>query len=64
MIERLGNVIYWTCNAIAAMTVAAGIVTQARGGVLEPDVFWAFAGGFALLVAIFGRAVRYVFVGK
>jgi hypothetical protein len=60
MLERLGNVLYWTCCIFAGLSVAAGLAILFG---TEPAFAIAFEVG-ALLIYGVGRAVRYVLVGR
>jgi hypothetical protein len=60
MIERLGNVLYWTC-CIAAMLAAAIAVVVLFG--TEKFLAIVFAV-IALICYGVGRALRYILVGR
>ena len=60
MLERLANVVYWTCNGAAGLCVVIGCFVAKDDGVVA-----VLAG--AVLGALFygvGRAVRYIVAGK
>lgn len=66
---RLGNVIYWTCTGLAILMAAFGIWALT---IIRPQ-YAGYADGFKIAVGavvgsvmlyVFGRAARYVLVGR
>ena len=65
MINRLANVVNWTCTGFAILWIAI-IVYDA---LTEPDrMQWSVAAGMIAMVAVplwlFGRAFRYIIAGR
>ncbi len=67
---RLGDIIYWTCCALSMIAIGvAGIVffvgRHFPGG-LADQVFYRIiaCAAFAVLIWLFGRAMKYVLTGK
>ena len=66
MLIRLGNVIYWTCCIIAALTAIVGIIAgihENTGTGNQWEVF-AFFEIPALTIWLFGKACRYVLANR
>ncbi len=61
MLERLGNLLYWLGNALAALVVLLSAVALFSGATTI-DVVMGF--GVAVLIWLAGRTVRDLFVGK
>ena len=79
VVARLGHVLGWTGNTIAALFLAAGCYAQFQRGVsvpfpYVPNAFEApylahtlpeiVLGVLALITFLIGRALRYIFAGK
>jgi hypothetical protein len=65
MAERIGNIVYWFCSIVAAISLAIGISVwflNFREGT-EAYSILAVSSMVAFLVWIFGRAIRYVLAG-
>jgi hypothetical protein len=65
MAERIANIVYWFCSIVAAMTLALGISVwflNFRQGTTAYSLL-AISFMVALLVWIFGRAIRYALAG-
>lgn len=64
MIDRLANVIYWICTALAVFCIGIGLYgafnEAGNGGV------WIIAimGGAGVGIWLIGRAARYVLSGR
>ena len=58
MLQRLGNVIYWTASGIAVLSVLIGVSPPHSDWVI-PIVFCVIGG----LIWLAGRAARYVLAG-
>jgi hypothetical protein len=65
MAERIANIVYWFCSIVSAMTLALGISVwflNFRQGTTAYSLL-AISFMVALLVWIFGRAIRYALAG-
>lgn len=60
MASRFGNVVFWTCAAIAAL-LAVMTGNEGRQGASSDMVLLFYM--IAVLIALFGLAVRYVLAG-
>ncbi|MEX0842339.1 MAG: hypothetical protein WD039_08665 [Xanthobacteraceae bacterium] len=58
-VQRLGQVLFWTGNIIAALIIAIAAFNLN----LNETTAWLFVGGAALTFYLFGRACRYVLSG-
>jgi hypothetical protein len=65
MAERTANIVYWFCCVVAAISVAIGISVWFLNFRQGTTMYSLLAVSFmvALLVWIFGRAIRYVLAG-
>ncbi len=61
MLERLGNLLYWLGNTLAALVVLLSAVALFSGAT-SIDVVMGFVVG--VLIWLAGRTVRYLFAGK
>lgn len=66
MIARLGNVLYWAANGLAAMMAVLGalgfiiaLINKAEGMIIFPVLI-----ALAILVWLVGRACLYVLAGR
>jgi hypothetical protein len=65
MIERLGNVLYWTATAAAIFWIGMSTYAEATSDYPFEWGTWASVGlGFGGLVWLAGRAIRYVLAAK
>jgi hypothetical protein len=67
MAARLGEVLYWACNAIGAVLLIAAVTVALWVDNDPPTLRWvlmAFLAGPALLSVLFGRACLYVLSGR
>ena len=68
--ERLGNVLYWTANVFAVLCIIAGTAAAVMVYVNHRDVTTGITivllstALLAIVSYLFGRACRYVLVGK
>jgi hypothetical protein len=62
MLVRLGHVLGWAGNLIAALLIVGNILFQLLSGYWEWQNFL-FVLGLAALVFLIGRALRYIFAG-
>ena len=65
MAERIANIVYWFCCIVAAISLAIGIsvwLLNFREGTTAYSLL-AVSFMVALLVWIFGRAIRYALAG-
>ena len=59
MLQRLGNVIYWTASGLALLVFFFGVFLNIRGEVVSSVELLVFAG----LIWLAGKVARYVLVG-
>jgi hypothetical protein len=66
MAERVANIVYWLCCIVAATSLAIGISVWFLNFREGAEAYSLLAVSFvvALLVWIFGGAIRYVLAGK
>ena len=64
MIDRLANVIYWLCAAIAVTLVGFGVFDMSQE--MGTDKFWVigFMGVMSSGIWSIGLAARYIFRGR
>jgi hypothetical protein len=65
LIARLGNVLYWTAASVAALIIVVGI--PAGLNEVPSNKRWTLIAVFILMagaVWLFGRACRYILVGR
>ena len=63
MIARLANVVYWSCTGTAILFAVGSVLALPNGR--SNDFFGSIALGILAVGAYgFGRAVRYILVGK
>jgi hypothetical protein len=62
MAERIGNIVYWFCCVVAAISLAIGVSVWFLNFREGTTAYSLLAVSFvvALLVWIIGRAIRYV----
>ena len=59
MLQRLGNVVYWTASSVALLVVFFAMFTFIRGEVVSSVELLVVAG----LIWLAGKVARYVLVG-
>jgi hypothetical protein len=59
MLQRLGNVVYWTACGVALLVVFFALFIGIRGEVVSSVELLVFAG----LIWLAGKVARYVLVG-
>ena len=59
MLQRLGNVVYWTASSVALLVVLFAMFIFVRGEVVSSVELLVFAG----LIWLAGKVARYVLVG-
>jgi hypothetical protein len=64
MINRLANVIYWLCTAIAVVLICIGSYGMYQEP--SPNRPWiiGITGGIGAVIWLIGRATRYVLSGR
>jgi hypothetical protein len=62
IIERLGLVLGWTCNILAGLILLSIPASMAAYGTFVPIAIAEIAG-FALIVFLLGRALRFILSG-
>ena len=63
MIARLGQVVYWACDAIAVCIVGLMAYSHVYVRPLDQDGAL-FFGAVALVIFLFGRACLYILAGR
>ena len=66
MAERIGNIVYWFCCIVAAVSLAIGVSVWFLNFREGTEAYSLLAVSFmvAFLVWLIGRSLRYVFAGK
>ena len=59
MLQRLGNVVYWTASSVALLVVLFALFIGIRGEVVSSVELLVVAG----LIWLAGKVARYVLVG-
>ena len=63
MLERLANVIFWTGNIFAALSILIGIIAalnERHNGWIVLSAFFVFA----VIIWVRARAIKYVLIGN
>ena len=67
MLARLGNVLFWTGNAIAALMLCSAVVFLFAADRVAPGELAIVLGVFAAVAVamwLLGRACRYILAGR